>query len=128
MNDIDRRGLIAGASMIGAAALVRAAKAGDLTPPPGPIQPTGRALKDVEPRTPVQSLAGAAGYLYVITQPGSYYLTGDIAVPPNQSAIFVAAAPGTVSIDLEGFAIDGGGGGGGGVSCATPGPDYLEVS
>ena len=128
MNDIDRRSLIAGASLIGAAALVRAAKAGDLNPPAGPIQPTGRALKEVEPRTPVQSLSGTPDYLYVISQPGSYYLTGDIVVPPNQHAILVTAAPGSVSIDMEGFAIrGGGGGGGGGILCATPGPDYLEV-
>jgi Right handed beta helix region len=127
VDNLDRRSLIAGASLLGAAALVRSARAGDLNPPQGAISPTGRSLHDVEPRTPIQSLQGNSDFLYVITQPGSYFLTGDIPVPQGKRAIFVSAAPGTVSIDGEGFRIYGIGGQGA-VSCATPGCDYLDIS
>src|SRR5262249_41757895 len=91
-------------------------------------QPTGRSLKDIEPRTPIQSLSGNPDYLYVISQPGSYYLAGDIAVPPNKRAILVAAQSGSVSIDMEGFTIRGVSTGNSGIVVAVPGTDYPEIS
>lgn len=127
MDHIDRRTIIAGASLVGAAALARVAKAGDLNPPQGPITPTGRSLKEVEPRTPVNTLSGNPDYVCVITQPGSYYLTGDIVVPPGKRGILIAATTGGVSIDMSGFAIRGSQGSLGGILCATPGPDYVEI-
>ena len=126
MNDVDRRTLIAGASIVGAAALVRAARA-DLNPPPGPVQPTGRSLRDIEPRVPLSSVPGNPDYNHVITQGGSYYLTGDVIVPPNRSGILVNAPAGTVSLDLNGFSIRGSGGSQAAIACPTPGPDCLEV-
>src|SRR5215212_8783361 len=54
---------------------------GSLTPPPGPVAPVMKSLDQIEARTPF--VAGQPGVtltngLYTITQPGSYYLTGNL--------------------------------------------------
>jgi hypothetical protein len=99
--------LLSAAAILGPLATA-ALLAGPLAPPAGPIAPTYKTLAEVQPRTPVQSLPGNADGLYVITQPGSYYLTGNIAASTvNQSAIRVMAND--VTIDLCGFEIDGAG-------------------
>ena len=90
MGEIDRRTLIAGASLVGAVALARAARAGDLTPPAGPVTATGRSLRDVEPRTPVSSLTGNNDYVCIIQQGGSYYFTGMSL--PNVEAVIAFAS------------------------------------
>lgn len=71
--------------------------AGDLTPPPGPVDPTMKTLEQIEPRTPISLLP------FVITQPGSYYLTGNLA---TESHGILVNAP-DVTIDMMGFAITG---------------------
>src|SRR5579864_1456054 len=43
------------------------------------------------------------GYPYVITQPGSYQLSGNLTVPADTGAIVITAS--FVSIDLNGFTI-----------------------
>ncbi len=86
-------------------ALIVAATAGPLNPPGGPVAPTYKTLAEIEPRTAVQSLSGDAQSLYVITQPGSYYLTGDISGVAGKHAIRVAADG--VTLDLMGFSLDG---------------------
>jgi len=73
--------------------------AGDLMPPPGPIGPTMKRLSDIEPRTPISSLP------FAITQPGSYYLTGNLTGVTGQNGITLAASD--VTIDLMGFALYG---------------------
>ena len=73
---------------------------GSLTPPGAPGV-TMKTLTQVEPRIPVQSLAGTPPY--VITQPGSYYLTGNITVT-NGNAIFINASD--VSLDLMGYMLE----------------------
>lgn len=131
MGEIDRRTLIAGASLVGAVALARAARAGDLSPPAGPVTPTGRSLRDVEPRTPVSSLSGNNDFVCIIQQAGSYYFTGDMVVPQGKRGILVTAPSGTVSLDMEGFCMRGGGPGGGaagGILVSSPGLSCLEVS
>ena len=64
---------------------------GPLTPPGAPA-PTMKTLEQIEPRTAITSLP------YTITQPGSYYLTGNLAGPTG----IVIQASG-VTLDLMGF-------------------------
>ncbi len=79
--------------------------AGPTAPPPGPVGSTYKTLAEVQPRTPVQSLSGSADSLYVITQPGSYYLTGNITGVAGKNGIEIDC-PG-VTLDLAGFRLAG---------------------
>lgn len=105
MTDLDRRMLLGVASVAGIAAVARAAQAGSLNPPAGPVTPTMKPLDQVEPRTPVQSLTGDNNAQYVISQSGSYYLTGSITGQSGLTGIFVSAP--NVTIDLNGFSLFG---------------------
>ncbi|MFG0274451.1 MAG: right-handed parallel beta-helix repeat-containing protein [Phycisphaerales bacterium] len=86
--------------------------AGPLTPPAGPIAPT----PGEEPRIPLTQATtpGNASAVFVINQPGSYYLEGNVAPIGLQSGVQVEAEH--VTLDLNGFTIDGVGGGQHGVS------------
>ena len=77
---------------------------GTFPPPSAPGVPLMKTLTQVEPRTPIQSLAATAPYN--ITQSGSYYLTGNITVSTDISAIIVASGVDDVTIDLNGFTIE----------------------
>ena len=79
--------------------------AGDLTPPPGAPSPTMKTLDEIEARTPVQSLSGDANSLYIIDQPGSYYLTDNITGEAGKNGILITV--GDVTLDLNGFALIG---------------------
>jgi hypothetical protein len=79
--------------------------AGPLNPPAGPVSPTLKTLDEVEPRTPVQRLPASSNAVYVITEPGSYYLTEHVKPAPDQSAIYIDAD--RVTLDLNGFSLDG---------------------
>jgi len=104
---IDRRVMLGAAGLLGAAALSRVASAGPLNPPPGPITPTGKTLTEVEPRTAISDVStpGNAGSIFRITQPGSYYLTGNLAGQAGKHGIVIAADD--VTVDLMGFAVRG---------------------
>lgn len=78
--------------------------AGPLTPPTGSIAPTGR----FGPRVDILTLPGDSSSTRVVSQPGSYYLSGNLSATPGTRAIRVLAA--NVTIDLNGFSIDGNGG------------------
>lgn len=67
--------------------------------PPGPPAPTMKTLDQVEPRTPISSLP------ITISQPGSYYLTGNLVGVPGQHGITINGP--RVSIDLMGFELRG---------------------
>ncbi|TVQ59519.1 MAG: hypothetical protein EA379_10655 [Phycisphaerales bacterium] len=82
----------------------------DLNPPPGPIAPTMRSLDQIEPRTPVQSLPGSSAAIHVISQPGSYYLTGDIVGDGTRHGIQINIS--NVTLDLNGFSLRATGGSG----------------
>ena len=65
--------------------------------PPGPPAPMMKTLQQMEPRTLIEN----AGY--VITVPGSYYLTANLNGGGTLNGIVVQASG--VTIDLRGFAI-----------------------
>ena len=81
--------------------------AGPLTPPAGPVAPTFKTLAEVEPRIAINAAntPGDSDSLYKITQPGSYYLTGNVAGVADKHGIEIAA--GGVTIDLGGFEVVG---------------------
>jgi hypothetical protein len=68
---------------------------GALTPP-GPPAPTMLTLNQVEPRTPISSLP------FTISSPGSYYLTGNMAVSSGDAIDITASG---VTLDLNGFTL-----------------------
>jgi parallel beta-helix repeat protein len=79
------------------------ALAGPLDPPAGPPAPTGR----FGPRTEIHaaSTPGDADSLFKITQPGSYYLGGNVAGVAGKHGIEIDADD--VTLDLNGFALTG---------------------
>ena len=80
--------------------LTAAASAGPLAPPPGPVGSSMTTLQQVEPRTPItaQTCPGNASSLRVISAPGNYYLTEDLALDSNLHGIAV-----NVGCDLTPF-------------------------
>ena len=107
------------ASLIGFAALLTA---GPLSPPSGPVAPSYKTLTEVEPRIPLSQATtpGNAGSVFRITQPGSYYLTGNISIPGNVIWGISIEATG-VTLDLSGFTIDGNGNQVGAITCSAAG-------
>ncbi|MFT3685875.1 MAG: right-handed parallel beta-helix repeat-containing protein [Phycisphaerales bacterium] len=108
-NDLDRRFLLGGlAGAAGVSALAAMTKAGPLNPPAGALVSTGKTLTDVEPRTAVnaQNTPPVGNYLFSLPTAGSYYLTGNISVPANRTAILM---PEGATLDLNGFTIAGSG-------------------
>ncbi len=88
-----------------ASALGASAVAGNLNPPAGPVAPSLKTLDEVEPRVPVNALAGDADSVHLIDQPGSYYLTADVQGEMGKHGIEVTADG--VTIDLRGFSLSG---------------------
>lgn len=86
--------------MLGAAFEVNIMAQGPLAPP-GPPAPTMRTLSQVEPRTPISSIP------FIITQPGSYYLTSNLGGPGHVGNGIIIQTN-QVTIDLMGFALIGG--------------------
>ena len=70
--------------------------------PPGPPAPTFKTLDQVEPRAPITNVP------YVITQPGSYYLTTNFSGP----SAFITISNSNVTVDFNGFSLIGGTGNG----------------
>lgn len=76
---------------------------GPLAPSAGPA-PLGKTLAQIEPRTDILTLAGNGTSAYVISQPGSYYLSGPV---PYQSKNAILVQADNVSVDLNGFTLTG---------------------
>jgi len=83
-----------------AAVSMTALAQGPLTPQGAPA-PAMKSIDQIEPRTPISSLP------FVISQPGSYYFTGNLEATPEtfagggSGAIEIEAA--NVTLDLNGF-------------------------
>lgn len=94
---------IASLSLVAAALVV----AGPLNPPSGSVSSTYKTLTEVEPRIAINSTntPGDGGSSFRITQPGSYYLTGDLTGAASKIGILIAASD--VTIDLNGFTLRG---------------------
>lgn len=77
---------------------------GPLTPPGAPA-PTMKSLAQLEPRKPVDAVntPGDSSSLFIINQPGSYYLTTNIAGVSGKYGIQIFASQ--VSLDLNGFSL-----------------------
>ena len=82
--------------------------AGPLNPPAGPVTSTYKTLTEVEPRiainatnTPGDAIGDPSPSLFKITQPGSYYLTGNITGVEDTHGIEIVASG--VTLDLNGF-------------------------
>ena len=73
--------------------------------PPGPPLPTMKALDQIEPRIPVESLPAGGSARYQITQPGSYYLSSNLTAAAGQNGISIATS--NVTLDLNGFTMFG---------------------
>lgn len=102
-----RRQMIVGLSVSAALMCAGAVSAGPLVPPAGPIAPTHKTLSDVEPRIAINSTntPGDADSRFQISQPGSYYLTGNIMGGVGRSGIEIVASG--VTVDLNGFELVG---------------------
>ena len=81
--------------------------AGPLDPPAGPVTSTAKTLGEVEPRIAVNATntVGDANSLLRISQPGSYYLTGNITGVAAKHGIKIDASG--VTLDLNGFSLIG---------------------
>src|ERR1051326_7927174 len=86
---------------------VSAALAGPLNPPGGPVSSSYKTLSEVEPRIAINATntPGDSTCTYLITQPGSYYLTGNVTGASARSGIKIAASD--VTLDLNGFTLTG---------------------
>ena len=85
--------------------LSRAFAQGSLTPP-GPPAQTMLTLSQIEPRTPVDAKhtpGDGNDYLFIISQPGSYYLATNVVGVTGEAGIEIATN--NVSLDLNGFSI-----------------------
>lgn len=87
--------------------LASIASAGSIQPPAGPIAPTMKTLQQVEPRLPLdqETAPGDADALMKITNPGSYYLTANMTASAGRALLEIAASD--VTVDLNGFRIQG---------------------
>ena len=92
---------ILGLCILAAAAL----HAGPLNPPAGPVASSYKTLSEVEPRIAINATntPGDAGSTFKITQPGAYYLSGNVTGVSAKAGIVIAAD--NVTLDLDGFAL-----------------------
>jgi hypothetical protein len=93
-------------ALLALCSVVGATLAGPLDPPAGPVSPTGKTLTEIEPRTAISPAntpgdSDATPSQFKITQPGSYYLPGNLTGVSGKIGIEIAASD--VTLDLQGF-------------------------
>lgn len=95
-----------GLTVVGVAGLFWVVQAGNLDPP-GPPAPTMKTLVEVEPRILIsnETTPGDSDSVFKISQPGSYYLGGNVAGVAGKHGIEIAADD--VTLDINGFALIG---------------------
>lgn len=95
------------AAALAASLLAAPAPAGPLTPPPGTPAPTNKTLSDLEPRIALSAAntPGDADHVFIIDEPGSYYLTENLVVPAGMSGVRLETN--FINLDLNGFTING---------------------
>ncbi len=100
---------------------------GPLNPPAGPIAPVMRSLSQIEPRIPLSATTtpGDASSIFIISSPGSYYLTGNLPLAAGYRGIAVACDD--VTIDLAGFSIEGVAGSHSAIGCLNAACKRLVV-
>ena len=86
-------------TIVFALCLLPAAFGQGLLTPPGAPAPTMKSLAQIEPRTAITNTVGPV----MITQPGSYYLTGNLTVSAGTGGIDIMTNG--VTLDLNGFTI-----------------------
>lgn len=97
--------LLAAVFTLHSSALIRAQ---GLLTPPGVPAPTMKTLQQIEPRIDLQNApasavtTGNANYHFIITQPGSYYLSANLGVTKTNGIQINAEG---VTLDLSGFEI-----------------------
>ena len=103
----NRRSVSACVLLLAAAGGVMSVSAGPLDPPAGPIGSTYKTLTEVEPRIAINAAntPGDADSRFRITQRGSYYLTANVIGAAGLAGIEIAV--GGVTIDLNGFEMQG---------------------
>lgn len=89
---------------------VTASAQGSLTPPSGAPAPVMKSLDQVEARKPL--IPGTPGVTYtdgryIITQPGSYYLTGNLIMTNTSGLSSIFFNTNHVTLDLNGYTIFG---------------------
>lgn len=92
------------------AAFAGLALAGPLDPPAGPVASSYKTLAEVEPRIALsaKNTPGDLNSFYRISQPGSYYLTGNVEGLAFEHGIEIAlTTEGLVTIDLSGYSLIG---------------------
>lgn len=101
------RSIVVTAALAGTLAGAAFVAAGPLNPPAGPVAPTLKTLAEVEPRIAVNAAntPGDATSMFKITQPGSYYLTGNLTGVPGKNGVTIEASG--VTLDLAGFTLVG---------------------
>ncbi|MCC6678433.1 MAG: right-handed parallel beta-helix repeat-containing protein [Phycisphaerales bacterium] len=119
---------ISGGWVLAAAALI--AHAGPLDPPAGSVASSYKTLSEVEPRIavgPATTPGDSDGTpsLYKITQPGSYYLAGNVTGVSGRIGIEIVASG--VTLDLMGFELLGVAGALDGVRVTTAGVANVAV-
>lgn len=89
---------------IGIVAMLASGVRGGPLDPPGPPSATG-TLPQVEPRNPIPPVGWNGTFPITISQPGSYFLTGNITAPSGKDGIVIATP--SVTLDLNGFTLAG---------------------